>query len=262
MPNPYIENSERWKALSHIDYFTQFVKAWIPFNAWYKNYYPQLTYDSEIIEEIKNSSNNFKNKVIALLNGTDNDSIMFKNHVSNLHYNLERKYIYNKGDRVSFSKMVIELNQKAREEFSRYGVTYKAERNPSNWKNVKTYILDRNNNQWFFYEQTNGYNFDELKNSPAFQRLNPSQKQNLGICYESVNPYKAIFLLSLSDSTDSVRIGQYNFIHDREKITKGIITAVYHLRNALFHGEIVPDKETQKVYEPAYYILNQLIEAL
>ena len=35
-----------------------------------------------------------------------------------------------------------------------------------------------------------------------------------------------------------------------------------NLRNVLFHGEIVPDNETNKVYEPAYHILYTLIQAL
>jgi len=53
MPSLYTENSEKWKSLASIDYFTQFVKAWIPFNAWYKNYYPNLRTDREAINEIK-----------------------------------------------------------------------------------------------------------------------------------------------------------------------------------------------------------------
>lgn len=33
MPNYYVENAEKWKALSNIDYFTHFVEAWITSNA-------------------------------------------------------------------------------------------------------------------------------------------------------------------------------------------------------------------------------------
>ena len=40
--NNYTENAEKWKVLADIDYITQFVKAWIAFNAWYKNYFPEF----------------------------------------------------------------------------------------------------------------------------------------------------------------------------------------------------------------------------
>lgn len=56
MSSLYTENSEKWKSLASIDYFTQFVKAWIPFNAWYKNYYPTIKTDREAINEIQHFS--------------------------------------------------------------------------------------------------------------------------------------------------------------------------------------------------------------
>jgi len=52
------------------------------------------------------------------------------------------------------------------------------------------------------------------------------------------------------------------FINDSEQLCKGIIEILYKLRNTLFHGEIVPDSDTNKVYEPAYQILYTLIQAL
>ena len=33
MPNIHIE---KWATQASIDYYMQFIKAWIPFNAWYK----------------------------------------------------------------------------------------------------------------------------------------------------------------------------------------------------------------------------------
>ena len=37
---------------------------------------------------------------------------------------------------------------------------------------------------------------------------------------------------------------------------------LYSLRNALFHGQIIPNKDTNLVYEPAYKILKMLIDGL
>ncbi len=97
MPSLYTENSEKWKSLASIDYFTQFVKAWIPFNAWYKNYYPDLKTDREAINEVKAHPNSFRNRLFRLLDNQDNESVAFKSRISELHLELERNHIYNKG---------------------------------------------------------------------------------------------------------------------------------------------------------------------
>ncbi len=262
MPNQYIENSERWKALSHIDYFTQFVKAWIPFNAWYKNSYQNLEHDGEIIEAIKTESNKFRNKIVSLLDGEENENRIFKNHIADLHYQLERNHVFNKKERICFAEIVIEQNKDTIKEFSRRGITFKAERNPSNWKNIKLCILNKSKTLIFNYEQQNGYNIDEMKKSSEFQGLFIEYQKNIEFCYKAINPYKPISLLVSTPTTDSIKIGTYDFMNDKGKIAKGIIIILYLLRNALFHGEIIPDRQTQKVYEPAYHVLNQLIETL
>lgn len=38
MPS-YIAHITKWKERARIDFFTEFVKVWIPFNAWYNQYY-------------------------------------------------------------------------------------------------------------------------------------------------------------------------------------------------------------------------------
>ncbi|WP_287693246.1 hypothetical protein, partial [Microcystis sp. M078S1] len=78
----YTENSEKWKNLASIDYFTHFIKAWIPFNAWYKNFYPDLTTDRKAIDEIKSTSNKFRNKLVSLLINGDNDGVAFKSRIA------------------------------------------------------------------------------------------------------------------------------------------------------------------------------------
>ena len=47
------ENITRWIEQSEIDYFTHFIKAWIPFNAWYNLRYSNLGSDREKINSIK-----------------------------------------------------------------------------------------------------------------------------------------------------------------------------------------------------------------
>ena len=53
-----------------------------------------------------------------------------------------------------------------------------------------------------------------------------------------------------------------NFKNDLELIAKATITVIYNLRNSLFHGQLVPNRNTQLVYEPAYHILRMLVTSL
>jgi hypothetical protein len=57
-------------------------------------------------------------------------------------------------------------------------------------------------------------------------------------------------------------MGQIKFVKDSENVAKGLIEVLYNLRNSLFHGELIPNKEANKIYGAAYKILRELIEAL
>lgn len=90
MANGYIENIEKWKTLTDIDYFTYFIKAWISFNAWYRNHYQNVNSDREAINKIKNKNNTIRSKSIGLLNdnNTSEESTTFKTALSSLHKSL------------------------------------------------------------------------------------------------------------------------------------------------------------------------------
>lgn len=263
MPSLYTENSEKWKSLASIDYFTQFVKAWIPFNAWYKNYYPNLKTDREAINEIKTQSNKFRNKLISLLKDLGNEGIAFKSRIAELHLELERNHIENKGERITFEEIKIEDNLKKVHQLTIKCVVYKAERNipQRSAREVEIYVIGKNGSNKFSYIQASGYDIDDLTSSQDFLRLNPFQRDNLRICYEAINPTKTISLLT-RDSSNCIQMGNLHFINDSDQLCKGIIEILYKLRNVLFHGEIIPDSDTKKVYEPAYQILYTLIQAL
>ncbi len=260
MPNVYTENAEKWRLLADVDYITQFVKAWITFNAWYKNNYPDLKTDRETIDAIKSSGNRFRDRLENLLNGDDNNSKRMKNEISNLHYQLERVTIRNKGEKISFEQIVIETNPKNREAFTRNRVTYEVTRNANNQKQIISKVIDSNGNEKLLIQQENGFNLEELKNNPQYQNLTTTQKSNLESCYKEINPKKPISLISRD--ANNIEIGSYRFINDIDKVCKGVIEILYLLRNSLFHGEIIPNRETNNVYEPAYHILHKLVEEL
>lgn len=148
--NHYIENAEKWRVLADIDYITHFIKAWISFNAWYKNNYPNLKSDYDIINEIKTNPNKFKDNLENLLYGEDNDSIRLKNEFSSLHYQLERHTVRNKKEKISFENITVEKNPKHREKLEKYTFTYEIIRDPNNNKDIESKITDsKNNNKCF-----------------------------------------------------------------------------------------------------------------
>jgi len=65
-----------------------------------------------------------------------------------------------------------------------------------------------------------------------------------------------------TDPNDCIRVGQYNLINDPATIFKGVLEMLYNLRNVLFHGQIIPNRDTNTVYEPAYKVLKMIVEGL
>ena len=271
MSTLYTENSEKWKSLASIDYFTLFIKAWIPFNAWYKNYYPQITTDREAINQIKKDSK-FRSKLISLLKDNSKEGTAFRYYIARLHWELERKHLFNKNCRITFEKIAIESNFNTTGRVDYNSITYKVEKNK---KEIKICVIGKKGQNCFNYTQIDGFDLADLTSRQDFLDLSKTQQERLKFCYEQINPSKPTNLLiqnpdiikKARDSTKKgkrewIEIGNYLFINDEDKICKGIIEILYRLRNLLFHGEIVPDGDTNKVYEPAYQILYTLIQTL
>jgi hypothetical protein len=129
----------------------------------------------------------------------------------------------------------------------------------------------------------NDWDIDELKQTNQFKLLNiVKDKERLEVqneilnCYHQVNPLKPINLI-LPPQRKSKKNPQFKppansiiinsdknlyFINEPEKIAKSIIEILYNLRNALFHGEINPSPDVQKIYKEAYNVLYPLIKVL
>jgi hypothetical protein len=262
MATLYTQNSEKWKTLSSIDYFTHFVKAWIPFNAWYKNYYPDCRTDRQAIDLIKGSPNNFKNKLISLLTHQSTNGVSFRVHVAELHQELENNHIFNRDERINFIEVAIENNSTPSYSFSHSGCKYEVKKSlPNRQGEIDIFFYKKNGSLGFSYTQTNGFDLQDLTANIRFNKLTTFQQKNLRACYEEINPRKPISLLSNSPNI-GIEMGSVRFIEDTDILAKGIIEILYKLRNTLFHGEVVPDNNANKVYEPAYQILHILIQAL
>ena len=81
-------------------------------------------------------------------------------------------------------------------------------------------------------------------------------------CYRAVNPQRIRTLLAEDGSQDLLRMDSYTFVRDPAAIFAGVVDVLYSLRNLLFHGELVPDRETNRTYEPAYHLLRALVATI
>ena len=91
----------------------QFIKAWIPFNAWYKREcklarLPVLT-DANCIEHVCNTTNTFKTRIITLLGGENRESEKFRELITDLHQELQAHVIPEPESPLNFSTMINEI---------------------------------------------------------------------------------------------------------------------------------------------------------
>ena len=267
MANYYTAYKEEWKLLADIDYFGMFVKAYIPFNAWMNVSYPALHTDREKINEIKKNANPFRNKICTLLNAVNQDGVYFKGLLGELHDLLENHYIHNQDKRITFTCVTLGKNSQNIAEDSYRGIGYKVQYENGGGGNTQTHVLIKNKaGKAIVSIHQADYNIDELKALPDFIAISQDdRKKRILNCYKQVEPYISKDFttgFNLNDERQFYQCGNYKFIKEEENIAKGLIEIIYNMRNSLFHGELIPDKEANKTYGAAYKILRVLIDAI
>jgi hypothetical protein len=68
--------------------------------------------------------------------------------------------------------------------------------------------------------------------------------------YKSVNPRLVVDLTVRGESP--IEACAYRFTCTPDEIFAGVSEVVYLMRNTLFHGELVPNRDATACYEPAY----------
>ncbi|MFL8937242.1 hypothetical protein ACKA06_10625 [Rossellomorea oryzaecorticis] len=249
------DNITNWKNLSYIDYFSQFIKSYLAFNAWMRTRYSHLRKDRKIIDTIKEENNEFRRRILNLLSSNDAEGETFKAYVSSLHNHLERFEVKNNNKKISFYDVFIKENPIKQASSTRNTLNYKVEIS----NKVEVSVHDSRGNQKYYLEQ-NKYNFQEILEDEDYQKLSLNQQTEVKNLYFECNPRKNENIVS--STATGKKMGQYYFVDDNELICKAIIEILYSLRCTLFHGEVLPDKDTNKVYEQAYHILIMLIQVL
>ena len=265
MPNnSFASTLDSWKQLADIDYFGMYVKAYIPFNAWMNLNYRDLDSDRAKINVIKREDNVFKNKIVSLLQFDDQDSIAFRTSLGALHVALERASIVNQGNPLTFSGIWFKSKNKPVKDTSRYGVIYHAHYGSPGKPTETVLTLKRKakgaKDKCFVFKD---YEYDLRLVGVRLQEIaNQSWRDELLNCYRGVAPLEKVTLLAKPESRKYILCGEFKFIDDSETLSQGIIEIFYNLRNTLFHGEVNPKGDAQKVYGAAYHLLRQVIEVL
>ena len=240
--NNYIGNEQLWRMLIEIDWLGQYVKAWIAFNAWYRNTFPNLRDEWKIIDAIKNDDGNICSKIENFLLQNSPSQKSFQSDLADLHRLLADNIIQSKGRRIYFTS--IEDYKHAKDVAETINkILYKIEINPTTKQRIVTVTNSKGrvilNKTIGIQEERNGLN------DRWFTDLSTAQKKTLeGLLKDSTPIHDLIHSGSTYSDSTPLEIGNFKFINNPNLIARAIIETLYQLRNTLFHGEITPDSAT------------------
>lgn len=255
---------DNWITRAEPDFYTMFIKAWIPFNAWYFTEYATKK-DSVALNEIKNTKNKIRNRIEVLLTNNDIESKTFRFNLSKLHLELEARSIMNYGSIVSFKNIVMDdyLPDPSTDK-DKKGNIYKAI--PDKNKGYRAVIIDKVG-KTLLDKTFNPYDFKALTVENQYVALSDSKVQEkIRLCFAAIDPLKPISIITTSNiKSDYILLDhdlKVKMINDTELIAKSLIHILYTLRCLLFHGELDPSHTNQPIYENAFHMLKTLIREL
>lgn len=268
----FASTKEEWKRLADIDYFGMYVKAYIPFNAW-MNLKFALKEDRAKINAIKNSFNTFRDKIVALLQDDSQEGADFRARLGELHNVLEQAQIHNQDRRISFCEIRFKNNGPYSCDKDTHGVHFHVHcgdmKHPFEGETLLSIKGHKRTGGEIthFCKRYNEYEPDTQKVWNDMSKIKPEWAQRLLSMYQSVAPLLVINLVNGKPNkrgkpNTAIECGRFCFVPNVEQVAQGIIEVLYNLRNALFHGEITPNADANKVYGAAYHILRRLIECL
>jgi|SRR5665213_530850 len=261
MPNTFIEHRDRWMSLSEVDYLGQFVKAWLAFNAWYRSAYTEPR-DRIIIEEFKWQPNPVANKLRPLLSAIESEeSQQFRSDIGLLHHRLQNYEIHTgKGsekERISLENIYLRNLPPCRKQSESYGYKFVVERVGTG--HVTVNVTNRTGAIVLSVNQTK-HSIIDLEADTGYAVLSTNQQGFLRALYREASPRQFANLTVGSDP--AIKCGSFDFRCTAGALFAGTVEAVYMMRCTLFHGELMPTREANACYEPAYYLIRRFLHAI
>lgn len=259
-------NIDNWLRLAEPDYYTLFIRCWIPFNAWYVAEMPQHEKKDHLL--IKELQDHPKSKprlrIEYLLTHDDDESQKFQYHLIQLFHHLDKRSLHHNAVLLSLKSVELSTNNvKHAHLVDKYGNKYKAEVKTGFFEAV---IVDKNSKTLLHYKHPN-HDIQHLKHDLKFIGLNDVKVQsNISNCYEAIDPTKPTELITNSkNKSDYITFEsdkKLKFINDPATIAKACIKVFYALRCMLFHGEVDPTINNAAVFEHAFFMLNLVVKDL
>lgn len=266
------DNLPRWREAAQIDWFSQFVKAWIPFNAWMTDSFGELN-DRQMLDRLKAGSNVVFNGIKPMLtispraardldddwqNNTD-EAKMFRRRFAMLHKTLENCVVEGRRGRVSFDTVDVGANLKTNDQQTLRGKILNTQRNAPTKDNVTITIVSAAGVELLRIIQ-NEHSRRELEDHPDYVAQNRECRARLLAMHELIRPRLVQSVLADSSERDVSLIEGIRFVPDETKLFAALVEVIYGLRNALFHGAITPNEQHNEIYEPAYHLVMRMVK--
>jgi hypothetical protein len=254
------DNLSRWRDAAEIDWFSQFIKAWIPFNAWMTNAFGDLT-DRELLDHVKVGSNVVYNRIVPMLDpnrDSGQDALEFRLQVAELHRLLQECTVEGRRGRVSFETVDLGNNPIKIQQVTFRSRTLSVQRDyPKNGE--VTLTITASKTQAAFLLTLPNHDRRVLEDDQNFQTCIPEYRTRLLDLFEAIAPRRVDTVLAKHDDSECLQFGNTRFIARPEKVFSALVDVLYSLRNALFHGAITPNSQHNEIYEPAYHIVMRLV---
>lgn len=265
------DNLKRWRDSAEIDWFSHFIKAWIPFNAWMTDTYGDLS-DRELLDKIKGGHNVVYNRILPMLSSSlpqskdsaggwqddTQEANEFRLQVAELHRLLQSCVIEGRKGRVSFENVDLGHNPTKDQQITFHKRTIRVRRDHPAAQNV-TLEISPSKTQTAFHLILDTHHRSTLEDDLGFKALKVDYRTKLLGLFESIAPRRIDTVLAKYDADDVLIFGSTKFVSNSDKVFSALVDVIYNLRNALFHGSITPNGQHNEIYEPAYHIVMRLV---
>lgn len=276
---PYNVHIDKWLDRANEDFYMLFVRAWIPFNAWYNRDVAPVAApgtDKACINHICKHTNTYKDKILVYLRGNTREDLRFQQEMVDLHYALLAHQIPNAENPISFSTTTIYDDSHPVAEGDFYSVHYKVERLPKAGGGGYDYdvkVTEKSTGSLKFSHVFNRWRMTDLESHADFAQFSDAIKKRLKTAFNAVYiaaPTNVIVNPVMRNGVEtkpshSVVYGKEAksyFVDDEDKVAQVLIQLLYRLRCQIFHGELDPTSQNMEVYEHAYHIQKMLIKEL
>ena len=265
------DNLKRWRDSAEIDWFSHFIKAWIPFNAWMTDTYGDLS-DRELLDKVKAGSNVVYNRIVPILSPSlpqsrdstrgwqddSSDAHEFRLKVEELHRRLQSCLVQGRKGQVSFEKVDLGYNPTRDQQIIFHGRTIRVRRDHPASSQI-TLEISASKTQAAFTLTLDSHHRNTLEDDLAFKALKLEHRTKLLALFELVAPRRIDTVLANYDADEVLKFGNTKFVPNPDKVFSALVDIIYSLRNALFHGSITPNEQHNEIYEPAYHIVMRLV---